>query len=62
MNASAFPLRITLRVIHLAPRGSASSKKTSLPQVRDMTWQVFVSKTSHPRMRLRPPDQERAAG
>ena len=38
MNASAFTLRVTLRVIYLAPLGSVGSKKMSPPQVRDMTW------------------------
>lgn len=31
MNASAFPLRVMLRMIDLAPLGSTSSKKEDLP-------------------------------
>ncbi len=31
MNASAFPLRVMLRMIYLAPLDSTSSKKTSPP-------------------------------
>jgi hypothetical protein len=38
MNASAFTLRVTLRVIYLAPLDSVGSKKRLPPQVRDMTW------------------------
>jgi hypothetical protein len=37
MNAAAFTLRVTLRVIYLAPLGSTSSKNTAPPQVRDIT-------------------------